>query len=59
MDSKLLLIVALATALTAVTYNNQSSSHVEAFEAFKARHNKVYSTDAEEALRFATYMSNM
>jgi len=35
MDSKLLLIAALATALTAVSFGNSSTS-VDSFEAFKA-----------------------
>jgi len=47
MDSKLYLIAALAIALTTVSFGNESSS-VASFEAFKAKHSKVYASEAEE-----------
>jgi len=61
MDSKTLAIVAalvLATTGSLMAFNS-SESRVSDFETFKVKYNKVYSSDSEEAFRFAVYAANM
>jgi len=59
MDSKLITIVALAIAATGtmmVFQPSNTSASVDAFQAFKLKYNRAYTSSYEETYRFAVYV---